>query len=439
MTLISVLEEEIKRVKPSVAEKKRIEQISKLVVNELESRIKSKRIKASVFIGGSVAKGTLVKKDKQDIDMFVRFDSSYDEDELKKLFGKLFSFFKIRGHKIQVEKHKGSRDYMRILFREEKIMVEVVPTIKVLNDKEARNITDLSFFHVSYIKQKIKKQPGLADEIILAKAFCHGQNVYGAESYINGFSGYALELLVCHYGSFVNFLKELAYSRGVGNGGVIIDIEKLYSGKEEVLAKINPSKKQSPIILIDPTFKERNVAMALSHETFQRFKIAARDFLAKPSLEFFEVKNVDPVEIEELAGKSLALYLALEVSTNKQDGDIAGTKLKKFYRVFLNHVRKSFDVVESHFVYDDAKNAKLYFILKRKKELEFIGPPTELKDAVVRFKKEHPIWYVKNGKVCAAKDPNIKLSKFISDFKSKDRKLLKQMSITNLTLLSSRG
>ena len=43
--------------------------------------------------------------------------------------------------------------------------------------------------------------------IRIAKAFCHANNSYGAESYINGFSGYALELLVYYYGSFLKFIK----------------------------------------------------------------------------------------------------------------------------------------------------------------------------------------------------------------------------------------
>ena len=56
-------------------------------------------------------------------------------------------------------------------------------------------------------KKKIKGK--ILDEIRLAKAFCHANGCYGAESYIKGFSGYALELLVYHYGSFQKFVKAI--------------------------------------------------------------------------------------------------------------------------------------------------------------------------------------------------------------------------------------
>ncbi|MBD3252791.1 hypothetical protein GF386_03610, partial [Candidatus Pacearchaeota archaeon] len=54
-------------------------------------------------------------------------------------------------------------------------------------------MTDLSYFHVNHILKKIKKNKNLSDEIRLAKKFAYSQNCYGAESYIHGFSGYALE------------------------------------------------------------------------------------------------------------------------------------------------------------------------------------------------------------------------------------------------------
>lgn len=56
--------------------------------------------------------------------------------------------------------------------------------------------------------QKENKGQGF-DEIKIAKAFCHATGCYGAESYIKGFSGYALELLIYHYKSFQSFVKAM--------------------------------------------------------------------------------------------------------------------------------------------------------------------------------------------------------------------------------------
>ena len=48
----------------------------------------------------------------------------------------------------------GSRDYFQIKIND-RIFFEVVPVKKVSNPKKAENITDLSYFHVKYIRQKV--------------------------------------------------------------------------------------------------------------------------------------------------------------------------------------------------------------------------------------------------------------------------------------------
>ncbi len=64
---------------------------------------------------------------------------------------------------------------------------------------------------------------------MLAKTFAHACDCYGAESYINGFSGYALELLICHYKTFSKFLKEIIK---IDNNQIIIDDAKFYKTKK---------------------------------------------------------------------------------------------------------------------------------------------------------------------------------------------------------------
>jgi tRNA nucleotidyltransferase (CCA-adding enzyme) len=128
--------------------------------------------------------------------------------------------------------------------------------------------------HVKIFNKKIKSKK-ILEEIKLAKAFCSANGTYGAESYINGFSGYALELLVYYYGSFEKFLKEAVKDR---KDKLIIDIEKKYKNSKEILLQLNGSKLLSPIIVIDPTCKERNVLAALSYETYDKFKICAKNF-----------------------------------------------------------------------------------------------------------------------------------------------------------------
>ncbi|MEJ2268137.1 MAG: hypothetical protein P8X70_03615, partial [Nanoarchaeota archaeon] len=163
-------------------------------------------------------------------------------------------------------------------------------------------------------------------EIKLAKVFCYANNCYGAESYIRGFSGYGLELLIHYYGSFLKFIKAISKAKNK----IIIDIEKHYKNKNEILMNVNNSKLKSPIILIDPTYKQRNVLAALSKETFTRFQKVCRKFLENPSIKDFEIKEIDLEKIEKNTKNKNYEFILIKAETKKQQGDIAGTKLLKF-------------------------------------------------------------------------------------------------------------
>ena len=54
---------------------------------------------------------------------------------------------------------------------------------------------------------------------------------------------------------------------------------------------MNESKRQNPIVLIDPTWKERNALAALSRETFEKFQESLRKFMRKPGIEYLKMKN----------------------------------------------------------------------------------------------------------------------------------------------------
>jgi tRNA nucleotidyltransferase (CCA-adding enzyme) len=276
------------------------------------------KIKAEVFLGGSLAKNTLVKKDFYDIDIFVRFDRSYD-NRISDILGKLLK---------DAKRIHGSRDYYQKNIGN--IIIEIIPVININKPEQAVNVTDLSYFHVNYILKKIKKIKNLENEIKLAKTFAHAQNVYGAESYINGFSGYAIELLIVHYKTFLNFLKEITKT-DFSKGKMIIDTEKLYKNNQELINSINPSKVFSPIILIDPTYKERNALSSLSKETLYKFQKSSRSFLKKPSKSFFIKKKISK-DFKDSETKIIS------IKTNKQSGDIAGTKSKKFYNFLTSQL-----------------------------------------------------------------------------------------------------
>jgi len=409
MDIKKILKEQIELIKPEKEISEKINKITKDFCEDLRKKLKRKKIKAEVFVGGSLAKNTLIRKDKYDVDIFVRFDKKYQDKEISRLLEKVLE---------KARRIHGSRDYFQK--SEGKIIFEIIPVVKIPKPEQARNITDLSYFHVSYITNKIRKNKKLADEIRLAKTFCYSQNCYGAESYIKGFSGYALELLVCYYGSFLKFVKAVRDKQQV-----VIDPAKFYKNKQETMLELNESKLQSPIIFVDPTFKERNALAALSLETFNKFKQICNSFLKNPSEKFFEKQNIE----NELKKKYKDLIIT-EVKTSKQKGDIAGSKLKKFYDFFIRKAEKNFDIKVNGFEYIENKNmGKIYVSLKQKNEIIISGPPVTAVEHLVKFKKKHRKCFIKKGKVYA-KEKTLSFSRFLENLKKE--KAIKEMGITKI-------
>lgn len=420
----SVLKEVLNSIEPPKEDIVFIKQNLKDFLEKFEKSIKKSKIKAEVFIGGSFAKGTVIKKDIYDIDVFVRFSSEYEDAEISKLLGKIIKSIKRKAIKIH-----GSRDYFRIKVRKD-FFIELIPVTKVSNPKDARNITDLSYSHVNYIKKKIKNKKILED-IKIAKAFCYAIGCYGAESYIKGFSGYSLELLVYYYKGFINFIKAMN-KINTSKGKEVIDIERHYRNKKIVLMDVNSSKLESPIILIDPTYKQRNALAALSEETFKRFQTSCKKFLKKPSLEMFETKKIDLEKIKKNAKKNKLEFIELTAKTNKQTGDVAGSKLLKFFKYIGNEIARYFEIKHNGFGYDGKKSATYYFVVKKRKELLFQGPFAKDKKSVSAFKKKHKKTFIKNKKVHARDKITFDIKKFISGWKKKNKRVIKEMSIIGL-------
>ena len=164
-------------------------------LEKIKKEIKENSIGAEIFVGGSFAKKTMIKKEKYDIDVFVRFDKKYSDEEMVLVTKNLLKNCE------EVLTIHGSRDYFKIKL-DENLLIELIPVKKISNSSQAENITDLSYSHVNYINKKIKDKK-ILQEIKIAKAFCYANNCYGAESYINGFSGYSLELLIYYYKTLI--------------------------------------------------------------------------------------------------------------------------------------------------------------------------------------------------------------------------------------------
>ncbi|MFA5953552.1 MAG: nucleotidyltransferase domain-containing protein [Candidatus Pacearchaeota archaeon] len=418
-----ILKKILEKINPEENKIKIIKNEVSQFVKEVKIQIKKQKINAEVFIGGSFAKNTIIKKDVYDVDIFIRFDKKYINNNLTELTNKLLKNIKNK------KKIHGSRDYFNIKITDF-FYLEIVPVIKIKNPKEAQNITDFSYSHVNYVNKKIKSQK-IIDEIKIMKTFCQANDFYGAESYIRGFSGYTTELLIIYYKTFLNLLKNLSKEN---KEKIIIDIENFYKDKNSVLMNLNESKLESPIILIDPTNKYRNALAALSNETFSKFKEEAKKFLKNPKIEFFEKKKIDLKKIKENALKKKQEFILMIISTKKQEGDIAGSKLLKFYNHLCLEINRFFEIKEKGFNYNNQKSAKIFLVVKKRNEIILEGPLIKDIKNLNKFKERHKNTFEKKGRIYAQEKFKLDLNQFVDSWKNKNKRKILEMNISEMKI-----
>jgi len=344
-------------------------------IAEINALLKKNNINAVCMAGGSYAKGTILRNDF-DIDLFVRFDLDYKDKDISSLLKKSLESLKLK----QIH---GSRDYFQL--RKNKLLFEIIPVLKISDYKQAVNVTDMSPLHVGYARKHFEQKPGLADQVRLAKQFCKAAGIYGAESYINGFSGHVVDMLIIYYGSFEKLLMQAA----VWGSRVIIDIE---NHLKNPLEQLNKAKTQSPLIIVDPVQPSRNAAAAVSREKFEILKKKAREFLHSPSQEFFAIKKIDVKAVKARAKAGNDWLMMLKVKPLEGNEDVIGTKvLKCFEHIAQNLKKNDFNILESGWEFEPDKSL-LYFIIKKEKlsdKILMYGPPAREKKDAERFRQKH--------------------------------------------------
>ena len=361
------------------------------------------KIKICTFIlGGSGAKGTWLRGEF-DVDVFARFDSQYASRsaELADLLEPQLKKF------IRVKRVHGSRDYFE--YRIKGQLYEIIPILKISRPDQAQNLTDISPLHVKWV-QKHRK---LRNETRLVKAFMKSARVYGAESYIKGYSGYVAEILTVHFGSFLAFLSGFPKLKE----GTVIDISKWFKTQNDAYRFLNRSK-LSPLIVLDPLQKERNAAAALGRDQFLALQQRCGEFLSSPSLDFFVRKKIVPADLK---ASTIAEYrkvfpcivrsppdakitiLSMKAKLLDRKRDIAASKLQKALE-FMAASLKS----QEYSIYDwnaDYEDEALAWIVVDPRPLspvrEMPGPPISLKQHVAKFKRKHKSTFIRSKRIFA--------------------------------------
>ena len=361
---------------PNDKQRKKVDKIANQVFGLVSEATEKQKSAVSVHFGGSYAKETWTRG-KIDIDIFVKFKKTTTEKNFEKI-----------GRKIGFDSLKKFKPYVRysehpfVEANIDDVGVNVVPCYDVKKG-EWKSAADRSTFHTEFMSEKLTGL--MKDDIRVLKCFLEKNSMYGAEIAKQGFSGYVCEVLVYYLGSFEKVLKKIA---------------KLQNN--EMIGE-SPRKFESPMVLIDPIDRNRNLGAAISIENVTNFILIARNFLKKNSVSYFKEKS--KLSVPKEFAKNM---LVINFKYKKRSDDIIYGQIKRAANSIESQMNKEgFNVLRNDSLAYDENNASLIFLLESiiisKNEIR-TGPEVFSSEFSSKFininsKKSKLMWTDKYGKL----------------------------------------
>ena len=361
---------------PNDKQRKKVDKIANQVFSLVSNEAEKQKSVVSVHFGGSYAKETWTRG-KIDIDIFVKFKKTTTEKNFEKI-----------GRKIGFDSLKKFKPYVRysehpfVEANIDDVGVNVVPCYDVKKG-EWKSAADRSTFHTEFMSEKLTGL--MKDDIRVLKCFLEKNSMYGAEIAKQGFSGYVCEVLVYYLGSFEKVLKKIA---------------KLQNN--EMIGE-SPRKFESPMVLIDPIDRNRNLGAAISIENVTNFILIARNFLKKNSVSYFKEKS--KLSVPKEFAKNM---LVINFKYKKRSDDIIYGQIKRAANSIESQMNKEgFNVLRNDSLAYDENNASLIFLLESiiisKNEIR-TGPAVFSSEFSSKFininsKKSKLMWTDKYGKL----------------------------------------
>ncbi len=378
---------------PNHTQRKRVDKIANQVFSLVNQVAEKQKSVVSVHFGGSYAKETWTPE-KIDIDIFVKFKKTTTEKN-----------FETIGKKIGFDSLKKFKPYVRysehpfVEANIDGVGVNIVPCYDIKKG-EWKSAADRSTFHTEFMSEKLTGS--MKDDIRVLKCFLKINGMYGAEIAKQGFSGYVCEVLVYYLGSFENVLKK---------------ISKL--DNNEMIGE-SPRRFESPIVIIDPIDRNRNLGAAISIQNVTNFVLIARNFLKKSSISYFKQKTKVRVP-KELAKNTLVVNFKYK----KRSEDIIYGQIKRASNSIESQmVKEGFNVLRNDALVYDEDKASLLFLLESltisKNEIR-VGPEVFSENFSSKFininsKKSKLMWADKDGKLQSLQTRRYENAKsFLSD------------------------
>jgi len=378
---------------PNHTQRKKVDKIANQVFSLVNQVAEKQKSVVSVHFGGSYAKETWTPE-KIDIDIFVKFKKTTTEKN-----------FETIGKKIGFDSLKKFKPYVRysehpfVEANIDGVGVNIVPCYDIKKG-EWKSAADRSTFHTEFMSEKLTGS--MKDDIRVLKCFLKINGMYGAEIAKQGFSGYVCEVLVYYLGSFENVLKKISK---LDNNQMIGE---------------SPRRFESPIVIIDPIDRNRNLGAAISTQNVTNFVLIARNFLKKNSISYFKQKSKIRIP-KELAKNTLVVNFKYK----KRSEDIIYGQIKRASNSIESQlVKEGFNVLRNDALVYDQDKASLLFLLESltisKNEIragpEVFSDNFSSKFIDINSKKSKLMWADKNGKLQSLQTRRYENAKsFLSD------------------------
>lgn len=263
------------RVDPDPAERKRLQEVADVLVARAEAAVEDLPVSADVLQVGSTARDTWTSGDR-DIDVFVRFSTDLSREALERYGLQV-------GWSVLPDGHEEFAEHPYVTGEHAGFAVDVVPCFAVESASAIQSAVDRTPFHTEYVATRLDSET--AGAVRLAKGFLKGIGVYGSDLRTRGVSGYLTELLVLEYGDFRSFIEAVAEWQ------LPVTIDPESHGERSF---------DTPLVVIDPTDPERNVAAVCSETNVARLIHHARAFQDEPTTDRFVPDDPDPLTREEM-------------------------------------------------------------------------------------------------------------------------------------------
>ncbi|NHX37302.1 MULTISPECIES: CCA tRNA nucleotidyltransferase [Halolamina] len=284
--LDAVLDRVSERVTPDADERERLRAVTAELTARAEAAIDDLPVDADVTQVGSSARSTWLAGDR-DIDLFVRFPTSVDRAELERYGLDV-------GHAVLPDGHEEYAEHPYVKGEHDGFDVDLVPCYAVDSAREIRSAVDRTPFHDAYLQARYT--PELAAGARLCKRFMKGVGVYGSDLRTEGFSGYLVELLTLEYGGFVPLVEAAAE----WHPPVQFDLRGSGGPAEVPPEEAEAAAFDDPLVVIDPTDPDRNVAAVLSTANLARFQHYCRELLDGPRESLFFPEPADPIDADSV-------------------------------------------------------------------------------------------------------------------------------------------